>query len=486
MCFHRRLFKMRALRCRGNPVKLQTKILPGIVSIVFLFALRFDRGGHAKSDAVSATPGWSDKIVVTRAANSTTDSVGLTTADVLYINWAIINNGTTAANGPFYTYLYIDGLYVSYWSTDSLGANSPVEAMNLYGGTFAAGTHTIEIMTDATGVIAESDENDNSYTKTITVSLTNATAPNLTPTELPGWSDKIVVARTANSITDSSSLTPADSLYLDWAVINNGTATATGPFYTYLYLDGVYQGGWSTASLATNSTIDVTNYALGSLAAGTHMIEITTDATGVVAESNESDNSYTKTINVGTTLLPNLAPYQPPGWSADVVVSRTTNTTTDSSSLTTADPLYLDWAVINNGNATAAGTFYIYLYLDGVYQTGWSAASLNTNTYLVVANYSLGSLSAGTHAIEVVADATGVITESSESDNSFTKMVTVNQANLAAPTLTSPVNGSAGQSPLPHSIGRRFPERLRIESSWRRTRRTSRPIPPRPMAVRAW
>src|ERR1039457_2881342 len=51
--------------------------------------------------------------------------------------------------------------------------------------------------------------------------------PNLTPYLNSGWSDKIVVARTASSTTDSTSLTTADTLYVNAVVINNGTvATA--------------------------------------------------------------------------------------------------------------------------------------------------------------------------------------------------------------------------------------------------------------------
>lgn len=439
---------MRACAVEIKSMKHRSQISPGLATTVFLsfFALTALGLPNLTPDQ---PPGWSDKIVVARTTNTITDSASLTTADALYVNWAVINNGTTAVTNTFLTYLYVDGLYLGYWSTASLGANNFVAVTNFYLGFLTAGTHTIEITADATGTVAESNENDNSYTKTITVSSNSPSLPNLTPYQLPGWSDRIVVSRTANSITDSTALTTADTLYLDWGVINDGTAAAVGTFYTYLYLDGVYQGSWSTASLGVNNTVDVTNYYLGPLAAGTHTIEITTDATGVIAESNEADNSYTKTISVSNLFLPNLTPYQPPGWSADMVVSRAANTTTDSTSLTTADSLYLDWAVINSGNATAAGTFYIYLYVDGAYQAGWSAASLNTNTYVEVTNYSLGSLSAGTHAIEITADATGVIAESNEADNSYTKTITISLATLPAPTLSSPANGSAGQSTTP-------------------------------------
>ena len=64
--------------------------------------------------------------------------------------------------------------------------------------------------------------------------------------------------------------------------------------------------------------------------------------------------------------LPNLAPYQPAGWSDKIVVATTTNTTTDSPSFTSSDTLYLDWAVINNGDTGTGSSFYSALYVDGV------------------------------------------------------------------------------------------------------------------------
>jgi len=130
----------------------------------------------------------------------------------------------------------------------------------------------------------------------------------------------------------------------------------------------------------------------------------------VVTESSETDNSYTKNITVSAPSQPNLSPYLPTGWSDKIVVSKVTGTTADSSPLYTTDTLYVDWAVVNNGNG-AAGSFYVYLYVDGAYKTFWNIASLNANTFVPENDYSIGSLSAGNHTITITADATGVVTE---------------------------------------------------------------------------
>jgi hypothetical protein len=121
----------------------------------------------------------------------------------------------------------------------------------------------------------------------------------------------------------------------------------------------------------------------------------------------------------------NLTPYQPFGWSDRIVVSRTDGTTFDSSSLTTADSLYIDWAVTNNGNTWTETKFFLDLYVDGVQRASWYSAPVLPNDYVFINDYSIGRLSPGSHTIRIVADPTGVISESNESDNQYTKTIIV-------------------------------------------------------------
>src|SRR5207247_295316 len=76
------------------------------------------------------------------------------------------------------------------------------------------------------------------------------------------------------------------------------TATAVS-FNTALYVDGVLRNTWhSDPPLVATNYVFILDYSIGTLSAGTHTIKIGTDSTGVIAESNESDNEYTKTITV--------------------------------------------------------------------------------------------------------------------------------------------------------------------------------------------
>src|SRR5437764_60115 len=97
---------------------------------------------------------------------------------------------------------------------------------------------------------------------------------------------------------------------------------------------------------------------------------------------------------------PNLTPYQPSGWSDKIVISTGTGTSTDSAPLMTTNTLYVDWAVINNGNSTA-GASTTSLYVDGVLQNSWSTPLLSTNASASLQDYSIGSLSMGSHTVAI-------------------------------------------------------------------------------------
>src|SRR5579871_2468294 len=168
--------------------------------------------------------GWSDKIVVSTVTGTSTDSSPLTTADTLYVDWAVANFGTASA-GSFQTSLYVDGVLQTSWSSSSLPASSYTYVQDYAIGPLSAGSHTITITADSGNTVTESNESDNSYTKNITVGASSF--PNLAPCQPAGWSDKIVVSTNTGTSTDNSPLLSTNTLYVDWAVTNNGSSTAS-------------------------------------------------------------------------------------------------------------------------------------------------------------------------------------------------------------------------------------------------------------------
>jgi uncharacterized protein (TIGR03437 family) len=175
---------------------------------------------------------------------------------------------------------------------------------------------------------------------------------------------------------------------------------------------------------------------------------------------------------------PNLTPYQPSGWSDAIVVSRVTGTNTDITGLTTADTLYVDWAVLNNGaDATTVG-FYTALYVDNVLFNSWyTDPPLNPNYYTYFLDYSLGPLAAGTHTIQIVTDSTNAIAESNESDNQYIKTISIAtlQPQTATPVLTGIVNTASSTSAIaPGSVvtvSGKFPVTSKAEADIERPRR---------------
>jgi hypothetical protein len=238
-------------------------------------------------------------------------------------------------------------------------------------------------------------------------------------------------------------------------VANGGDAATASRFFVELYLDGVLWSTWFTdPPLNPNFYVFVENFPIGSLPSGIHTLRIKSDSTGVIAESNEADNEYTKTIVVSVVSgSPNLTPLQPTGWSDRIVVATTPGTKIDSA-LSTADTLYVSWAVWNNGTGATQARFYTELYLDGVLRGSWfSDPPLNPGFVAYVEDFSIGSLSAGTHTLRIKTDSTGAIAESIETDNEYTKTIAV-----SAP----PPSCSAGPTTLCLNNGR-----FKVQVAWR-------------------
>ncbi|MCX6355893.1 MAG: clostripain-related cysteine peptidase [Candidatus Aureabacteria bacterium] len=110
-------------------------------------------------------------------------------------------------------------------------------------------------------------------------------------------------------------------------------------------------------------------------------------------------------------------------------MSKITGTTTDDSPLYTTDTLYVDWAATNNGAGGVSQTFYTRLLVDGSVKTSWSTPSdqADPGDWFMVADYNIGSLSAGAHTITIEVDYDGRISESNESDNAYTKNISVQE-----------------------------------------------------------
>ncbi|MGH7975099.1 MAG: hypothetical protein ACREC8_00400, partial [Limisphaerales bacterium] len=142
-------------------------------------------------------------------------------------------------NGTVYPNSSSTTLYFDYGLTTSYGSQTAHGAIGVTAGSYGTSVpgltpntiyHFRVVAYNGTGL---SQGNDMTF-MTSMLSLSN-----LKPSQPPGWSDAIIVSRTASSTTDSTSLTTADTLYVNAAIINNGTAATTVNFNNEFYVDGV-------------------------------------------------------------------------------------------------------------------------------------------------------------------------------------------------------------------------------------------------------
>ncbi len=215
-----------------------------------------------------------------------------------------------------------------------------------------AGTHLYEVCADTTGVVTESDENNNCTTAIFVISA--PLQPNLT----------------VDNLNTIGSLTSGTSLGFTGRVTNPGTAAA-GASQARLRIDLSNDGSWditvnpnqSTAALAINANETETWNNAWIAISGTHKFEICADILGSVSESDEADNCINSapfTINPnppGPGPTYNSKDPNPPGVPAVVPCERVRITWVDNSSDETGFKIYKDGQY--TGITTAANTTYL-------------------------------------------------------------------------------------------------------------------------------
>ena len=139
-------------------------------------------------------------------------------------------------------------------------------------------------------------------------------SPNLKPFKPKGWSDVIVVSNRQGDNLNSRRLAPSDILYVDFAVINGGSSPVTRPFRIDLFVDGQLWKSFDVTSPLDPQVFRFReDYPIGRLGVGTHALRIVADAGNQVAESDEDDNQYTRTIIVAGDCFPLTTRVSPRG-----------------------------------------------------------------------------------------------------------------------------------------------------------------------------
>jgi uncharacterized repeat protein (TIGR03803 family) len=245
-----------------------------------------------------ALPGWSGGLVLSRFTDVFTNSIELTTNDLLYAHWSVANLGSTGTTNDFTVELRVNGAVQNTWTISApFGGGATASNVSVAMGRLPAGTNTIELRVDNGGAIAEVTEADNQIS--VAAAVANS-APDLSYASIGG--EYLVTSKRTGTTVSDANFTIYDPVLLDFRVVNAGSATWIST-RTQLRVNGAVRAEWVIPPLRPNATFNITDFALGSLPAGTNRLEVQHDVDNVIAERWETDNVMTKTIVVsGGTL----------------------------------------------------------------------------------------------------------------------------------------------------------------------------------------
>ncbi len=262
------------------------------------------------------------------------------------------------------------------------------------------------------------------------------------------------------SVTGPGIAVSAGSLTLDWTVTNNGPGTTNSNYwYDDLWMStdttlgsggtDVFLGSLQhTNPLASGSsyTASATFTLPSNMAAGNYYFIVVTNATGLVYESNTSNDALASSATTAVTVA--ISP--------DLTVSNVTT----SSTATSGGQLSVGWTVTNTGGDTGNVpiTDSVYLsydqvfdptdrYIGSVTEQGGLAAGAD---YTQDSSFSLPPGMAGTFYVIVETNSNDQVDETNTSNNTAFAPQPVQislppQADLVAGTVTIPANALAGQ-----------------------------------------
>jgi hypothetical protein len=250
----------------------------------------------------------------------------------------------------------------------------------------------------------------------------------------------LVVADTPGVRSDTE-LSVEGETYISWAIRNAGPFVIPHKFFTDLYLDGVLVERWASQGIETNVTATVTDWDEHGMRVkilpGTHVLKLVVDPTGLIPETDESDNQFERAFTwagsdpaaglPAPTRLPDLVPFTPTGWAGPLVAAAYSGSTTGGP-LSLSVPTYVRYSVENQGLSSARTRVWVHLFLDDVLVEAvfWDAAIVGNPLARPEWDglYDALRLSPGDHTLKMVVDPADLIAESDETNNTFETRLT--------------------------------------------------------------
>lgn len=306
-------------------------------------------------------------------------------------------------------------------------------AMNLISGTKNNGNYSCSFQTplDATAIEYYIMAIDDNYLSSLWASpdnpqrISSQQASNLTPHTWTdyGWPSPLVLSTQSTTVQEASIIYDVDTIFVSFSYKNNGNLDVS--YHTIPMIVDNDTISFFIDELGAGYIAYLELYPIGSLNPGVHTISFLIDYDNQVPESDETDNIYSRTFTVHSTVvqLPNLAPFAPSGWDAPLTASKNMDDHTSNLTFYDNEDIYLNLSYANYGNGDA-GSHNLSIFQDATLLYSENT-TLDAGYYYHPENINIGKLLPGTYTIWYILDKNQQITETDETDNEYSIQLTV-------------------------------------------------------------
>jgi hypothetical protein len=195
---------------------------------------------------------------------------------------ATVQNVGTAAAGATTVNFNLGGAVVGSAAVGGLGAGAST-TVSFNAGTRPMGSYSVSSVVDPTNTVIEQNDGNNTFTAPAPLVVAQAPGPDLQVLSI-----------------SSNPPNPAVGAAVTFAVaVNNRGTTASGATTVTRVVVGGTTLNTNTASVAAGTTVTVAITGTWTATSGGATITATADATNVVAETNENNNTFSQSIVVG-------------------------------------------------------------------------------------------------------------------------------------------------------------------------------------------
>ena len=274
-----------------------------------------------------------------------------------------------------------------------------------------------------------------------------------------------MVVADAPRMGSSTTQRVGEDTFVSWGIRNAGDVPLEERYFVDLYFDDMVINRWTGITLARGGNaalIDWTNLSANVIPTpGVHILKLVLDSTNLIAETDETDNTYELQIvwEAGdpvpaperpVTRLPDLAVAQLRGVS-DLIVASPYAEDVEDRPLSVDLPAYVVSAIQNRGLSSIDHPVRVDLYLDDVlvaWRQGDGAIAGGFPSRVTWSGLQgIVPVTPGEHTLKVVVDPTNLVHESDETNNVFEKVFTWSTG--AVPAKPAPTAGAASVLPQP-------------------------------------